>query len=40
MLGLLMRYDRYFIENNHEQDVDLMFFNVLQPKTVTSVITD
>ena len=28
MLGLLIRYYLYFIDNNHDLDVDLMFFNV------------
>ena len=30
MLCLLMRYYRYFIDNNHNLIVDLMFVNVVQ----------
>ena len=30
MLVLLMRYYLYFIDNNHDLDVDLIFFNVVQ----------
>ena len=30
MLGLLMCYYLYFIDNNHDLDVDLMYLNFVQ----------